>query len=292
MAALDRRRTTATAFQLVRCECCSLVYQNPRVRLRSIGKYYGGDYHKSREGRRDASGKSVPRELRKCHIVEQLTLPPGTVLDVGCANGDFLSEMRRRGWKVQGVEHSGEAAAFCREERGIPVAPGDLLDRPEDGERFDLITLWAVLPHLPDPLATMRHAASLLTSRGIVLVCVANIDSWAFQLGGPDWGHLDQPRHYCMFGPASLSRLFSEAGLQPGPLSYDESLWKSQILIPPTGLLVRRLTNLPSSRPRNGVLRALLRLNSLLAAPIEMLGGRLGRGGMIITWAQARQAST
>lgn len=285
--AFDRRRTTATAFQLVRCARCTLVYQNPRVHPRSIGKYYGGDYHKSREGRREAGRRPVPREQRKRQIVESFGLRQGTVLDVGCANGDFLLEMRDHGWAVQGVEHSPEAAAFCREQRGIQVAAGDLLDRPEDGTRFDLITLWAVLPHLPEPLATMRHAASLLTPGGVVLVCVANIDSWASRIGRRHWGHLDQPRHYCMYGPNSLRRLFAESGLEVGPLAFNDSLWKSQILIPPAGLLLRRLSGMAPSRPRNAMLRCMALGNNLLAAPIEALGRRLRRGGMITTCAKA-----
>lgn len=106
--AFDRRRITESAFQLVRCGRCSLVYQNPRVRPSSISKYYSGNYHSSRAGRKEAGAKPVARERRKCQIIEEPGIrPPGTVLDVGCTNsdlevasGELLARTRRQGGMI------------------------------------------------------------------------------------------------------------------------------------------------------------------------------------------------
>ena len=99
---------TESAFQLVRCGRCSLVYQNPRVRPSSISKYYSGNYHSSRAGRKEAGAKPVARERRKCQIIEEPGIrPPGTVLDVGCTNsdlevasGELLARTRRQGGMI------------------------------------------------------------------------------------------------------------------------------------------------------------------------------------------------
>lgn len=281
--AYDRRRVTASAFQLVCCAGCSLVYQNPRVRPAAIGKYYAGDYHKARAGRREAAARPVRREQRKRRIIEELGFRPGRVLDVGCANGDFLVAMREGGWQVEGVEHSEEASAYGRDRHGLKVRAGELVARPEDGTRFDLITMWAVLPHFPNPLETVRHAAGLLAEGGALVLCVANIDSWAFKTRRGEWGHLDQPRHYCMFSPATLERLFQASGLRRTALRHDDSLWQSQMMVPPFGQLRRLIVRAPQSRGRSALLKGVSLLNRVLALPVEMAARWSEQGGMIIT---------
>lgn len=273
----DRRCVTPKAFRLVRCGCCSLVYQNPRVRPASIGRYYAGDYYTALR-----SEGSQPRERRKRHIVQGIGVRVGTLLDVGCASGDFLVEMQENGWTVEGVEFSEEPARFCRDQRHLKVATGQLLDRPEDGTRFDLITMWAVLPHLPDPVPVVRHATALLRPGGVLLVCVANIESWAYRIRGGDWGHLDQPRHYCMYAPATVRRLLEGCGLSVGPVMHDERVERSQIVVPPLGTLRRLIARAPRGRFRNVATRALHFVNRPLAAPLEHLACRLGYGGVII----------
>lgn len=295
VAALDRLQVTATAFQLVRCASCSLVYQNPRVGLASIGKYYAGEYYTSRAGRRQDQAREqvrVQREIRKRQIVEGLGCAPGTVLDVGCANGDFLAEMQQSGWRVAGVEFSAEAARYGREHFGIPVVAGDLEDRPDDGTRFDLITMWGVLPHLPRPLQAIRAAARLLTDRGRLVICCANIESLAFRFSRGAWGHLDQPRHFCMYSPMTVRRLLTAGGLVPGPIAFESQLWKSEMFFAPFMPLRKWLLACPAGIVRGAGLKILGLANSLLAAPVEALARRGQRGAMLIVSATRSQSET
>lgn len=275
--AYDRRKVSATPFQLVRCTGCSLVYQNPRVRPQSIGKYYAGNYYEQLRGQ-----ANLAREQRKRRIVEEFGFRPGTLLDVGCASGDFLVEMRDHGWSVEGVEFSPEPAAFCRQERGLKVATGELHARPEDGLRFDLITMWAVLPHLPDPLSVVGRAVSLLRQGGALLLCVANIESWAFSIRKSDWGHLDQPRHYCMYTPATVDRLFRECGLEPGVTLHDERVERSQIIVPPLGLARRVAFRVLHGRARALASKLIALANRPLARPLEAMAQWRQRGGVIV----------
>ncbi len=189
--------------------------------------------------------------------------------------------MRDHGWEVQGVEHSEEAVTFCREQRGLKVAVGDLTERPDDGTRFDLITMWASLPHFPEPLQVMRRASQLLSEGGSVVLCVANIDSWAFKMGQGAWGHLDQPRHYCMFTPKTLSKLLVDSGLKPREIHYDDSLWQSQFAVRP---IVAIQDWLPTGdRAGAKVTRKMSHyITRALTSPIEMLARLCGQGGVVV----------
>lgn len=93
-----------------------LFYQNPRVPPSTIGTFYPGKYFSSRPGRGRRGKGCVEKKVRlKCNLVERFVSPPGKLLEIGSANGDFLVSMRKRGWDVQGVEPSYDAAELVDE---------------------------------------------------------------------------------------------------------------------------------------------------------------------------------
>jgi SAM-dependent methyltransferase len=137
----------------------------------------------------------------------------GRLLDVGCGKGRFLAAARDAGWRVLGIEFAPESAAAARKAHAVDVISGDFLTAPLEGG-FDVITMWHVLEHLPDPAAALVKAAGLLRPGGRLVVSVPNNESLQARLGGEDWFHLDLPRHMFHFGPRSLAAMASSAGLR------------------------------------------------------------------------------
>jgi hypothetical protein len=74
--------------------------------------------------------------------------------------------------------------------------------------------MWHVLEHLTDPLAAIQRARTLLTDDGRLLISVPNLASLQARLFGPDWLHLDLPRHLFHFTPRSLERLLERSGFR------------------------------------------------------------------------------
>ena len=138
-------------------------------------------------------------------------VPPGRLLDVGSGKGRFLVAARDAGWDVVGVEFAPATAAATTANYGIPVISGDFLDVPIEGE-FDVVTMWHVLEHLPDPAAALRRAAGLLRPGGRLVVSVPNIGSTQARLGGEAWFHLDPTRHLFHFSPRSLGAMVERSG--------------------------------------------------------------------------------
>ena len=77
----------------------------------------------------------------------------------------------------------------------------------------------------------------LLTDRGRLVICCANIESLAFRFSRGAWGHLDQPRHFCMYSPMTVRRLLTAGGLVPGPIAFESQLWKSEMFFAPFALM-------------------------------------------------------
>jgi 2-polyprenyl-3-methyl-5-hydroxy-6-metoxy-1,4-benzoquinol methylase len=211
---------TPGPFHLVTCGACGHLYQSPRPGPQVIGQFYPPQYDPFRPAIEEQTSSRAARWLKhrqlrtRCDQVTRLATS-GRLLDVGCSTGLFLNEMRRYGqWELRGVETNAEAARYAREKFGLSVYAGPLDDAPLDAGAFDVITLWDVLEHLPDPGAALGRIRDLLAPHGCVLISVPNLDSIDAGLFGPWWTGIDPPRHFSVFRRRDLARLFADRGLR------------------------------------------------------------------------------
>jgi len=204
-------------FQLVVCETCGFVYQSPRPTQTTIGQYYPEDYQPFWRTI-DAEPNRWRRWLRRrqwrtrCQQVSNLR-PGGHLLDVGASTGVFLNEMRLYGdWTLAGVELNDKAAQYARQTFGLEIFVGQIEDAPWKPGTFDVITLWDVLEHLPQPVSALRKIRELLTADGYLIFSVPNGNSLDARLFGQYWIGLDAPRHMSVFTLESLRRLLQKTG--------------------------------------------------------------------------------
>jgi SAM-dependent methyltransferase len=139
--------------------------------------------------------------------------PGGRLLDVGCGAGDWLCEMRARGWAGQGVDVDAAAVETARA-RGLDVRLGSLEAQAYPDGAFDAVTLNHVVEHLPDAAATLRECRRVLRPGGMLVVATPNGASLGHALFGTRWRGLEPPRHLQLFGPRSLAAVMREAGLE------------------------------------------------------------------------------
>ena len=106
-------------WHVVRCANCSLVYVDARFDRADMDAFYGQDYYEG--GVRGLHRPTAaPRGERRGRVQWLARLVPGgTLLDVGCAAGFFLSAAAER-YKVAGVEVSDYAAEYARQHLGLP----------------------------------------------------------------------------------------------------------------------------------------------------------------------------
>jgi 2-polyprenyl-3-methyl-5-hydroxy-6-metoxy-1,4-benzoquinol methylase len=290
--ASDRRRAELTArdpltldsFNLVRCTACGLAYVSPRPRLEHIGDYYSGGYFAERH-------PFFRRQLMALRTRKIGRPTPGArLLDIGCGRGDFMLACRRLGWEVVGTEQARSPVMGLARTLGIEVVTlADLAGFPDAS--FDVVTLWHVLEHLPDPRDALRAIYRLLRPGGRVIVELPNLGSWQARIAGRDWYHLDVPRHLSHFEARTLMRLLSSEGLSPEvaqtfSLEYDTfGLFQSLLnkLCRTPNHLYQILIGAPTAHDlRDTIVSvALLPPLGLLAFLSSLLAGALGAGGVL-----------
>lgn len=95
------------------------------------------------------------------------------VLDFGCADGAFLHRLKREGTckKLYALEPNHKYVETLRADFSYC---SDIDDIPESS--IDVITLFHVLEHIPDPLPILTQLYSKLTDGGIIILEVPNAD--------------------------------------------------------------------------------------------------------------------
>jgi 2-polyprenyl-3-methyl-5-hydroxy-6-metoxy-1,4-benzoquinol methylase len=130
------------------------------------------------------------------------------VLDVGCGDGLFFDALARLDGVtlVEGVEPARDLVSSDGPHvRRIHVMPFDSSFQPD--QRYSLILMLDVLEHLPDPVAAVAHARSLLEPDGVLLVTVpAFMALWT--------RHDDLNHHYTRYSEHSFRVVAAAAGLR------------------------------------------------------------------------------
>ena len=195
---------TDTAFDVVRCRACSFVFVNPRPSPAEIGLYYPPDFYEVEATPQSLLASKAETLAARVRVIGQLA--PGRLLDVGCQKGEFMWVMQQRGWQVDGVEFS----TLPPNVFDLPIFRGTLEEAPYAPASFDLVTLWAVLEHVHDPVALLRSVRRLLKPAGRAFVLVPNFNS----IPGRFLRHDDVPRHLVMFTKKTFAAAARHADLR------------------------------------------------------------------------------
>jgi SAM-dependent methyltransferase len=209
-------------YELRRCAACGLGYVTPRRSPTALAAMYGADtYWRSPSPKTHGYADYRAEQDRYLRTFRQrldyaLAHGPagGRALDVGSAAGFCMAVLAERGFDVQGVEVSPVIAAHAQNELGFGerVFVGFLEDAPLPERSFDLICMWDVVEHVPDPVALLRRARTLLAPGGRLVIETQDLDSRFARVLGRRWHHFKHAEHIYHFNGSSLERLLSQSG--------------------------------------------------------------------------------
>src|SRR6266540_1930934 len=191
---------------IVRCGACGFMYQNPQPDptwvLSAYEDVVDTRYDDEREGRVHTFGRELDLLARFG--------APGRLLDIGSHVGVFVEVAISKGWRAEGVEPSRWAAEVARS-RGLAVTCGTVEDLEAELESYDLVTLWDVIEHLPDPSAELGRLGTLLRPGGLIAISTMDVDALVARVLGRNWPWYMQ-MHLYYFSRRTLARLVENAG--------------------------------------------------------------------------------
>lgn len=272
-------RFSKSSYSLAACSQCGLVYLPSRPTKNELEQYYPDDYEAYYILEDDRLGSEqwhLQRALRiQLDFIEQHTLDKGDLLDIGCATGNFLKIAQDNGWQVTGIEPIDKAAVIARTQYHLKVITGTLDEIQFDPESFDVITMWDVLEHLPNPKQTLVKCHGLLKPGGIIVFSIPNLRSYDRYLFGEHWIGWDPPRHFNLFTDSTLVELLAVTGFEP----VDK-----HCIIGGKGTFLLSLDNIISEGRLGTIIRKFYPLLSAILWPYRQFSYLFDRGP-IITYA-------
>jgi SAM-dependent methyltransferase len=151
---------------------------------------------------------------RRFQYIRNYLPQTGHMLEVGSSTGQYLMDMRERGWTVTGVEISAFAAEYARENFGLDIITGTLETADLPSNHFDLVTLWDVFEHVIDPQSTLAEIRRVLKPGGFFIASVPNPTCIEARLFGDYWVGWDRPRHLHLFTPTVFENYLHDAGME------------------------------------------------------------------------------
>ncbi|HEY3323455.1 MAG TPA: class I SAM-dependent methyltransferase [Planctomycetota bacterium] len=206
--------------KIVRCTTCGLWRTCPRLSADELTRYYAehyynperqqaGQYEKWRDANKDVwsvNAEVVAKEARERRLGPSL-------LDVGCGHGFFMEQCLARGLQARGIETSPHAIEYATQTLKLDVRQLTLDQIPPD-EYYDIVTLWGVLEHLPDPLLAMRQVHAHLKPGGMVWVMTPNTNALERFLKGAQYFNFLNQTHLTHFHRRTLKALLERAGFK------------------------------------------------------------------------------
>ncbi len=213
-----RLRLPGEGFRFVECRSCRLVYQQPRPRFQDLRERYRSEYFRYELDNAANFFALMKLGLKDAGLEE---VRPGAVaglagdrfLDIGCATGMLVADMRSRGWDARGVEICRESAEYGIRERGVDIFVGTLEEARFPADSFSIVHFSHLIEHVPDPRALLREVRRILLPGGYAVVTTPNVDGFQARLFGPRWRSAIAD-HLTLFSRRTLRRLLEEEGLR------------------------------------------------------------------------------
>ena len=209
-------------FSIYKCKECNLIRTNPRPILEQMRYYYPNEYGPFEST--DIKNNLRRENLKAIEYIKYVKdylfntkdqdipkIPPGNLLEIGCASGSFMKKMEQKGWKVEGIESSTYAGMKAKL-NGLKVHIGNLEEAPKSKNKYHLIVGWMVIEHLHDPKSSLKKLNNWATDDGWLAISVPNVDSIDFKIFKQHWYALQVPTHLYHYSPRTITVLLEECG--------------------------------------------------------------------------------
>lgn len=193
-------------YTIYECSQCSHQFVDLDTNADHLEQVYGDDYFEGgKAGYPDylkEQSMLIKRGKYYGELVNNYTTP-GKILDIGAAAGFLLKGYTEMGWEGVGVEPNAKMTAYGREQLQLNMVTTGL-EGFETQEKFDLISLIQVIPHLYDLNKGLEKLDELTAPGGFWLIETWNKDSKTARFFGKNWHEYSPPSVLHWFSPSTI----------------------------------------------------------------------------------------
>jgi SAM-dependent methyltransferase len=199
-----RRLPDRVHYRLVKCKSCGLVRSDPVAPPGLLTQLYNQSTFTYTDEVADLK-RTYGRYLAR---LDRHGARKDALLEIGCGNGFFLQQALAQGFRtVRGVEPSRAAVELAAPE----VRDSIICDLMRPGlfgpAEFDVLCMFQVFDHVPDPGAFLDACFAVLRPGGVVLSLNHNVNALSVRLLGKHSPIIDIEHTY-LYSPATMERIF------------------------------------------------------------------------------------
>jgi len=203
-------------FDLILDENLEMLVTSPQPKKENLAAYYESEEYISHTDANKSLFDKVYQNVKnytirqKLNLINSFRIEEKNLLDIGCGTGDFLHFCQQNNWKITGVEPNKNARDLAIEKLDLDNSISESVEvlMKDQSKRFDVITMWHVLEHVPNLEAYISYLKKLLKPNGRLIIAVPNYKSYDAKYYGKFWAAFDVPRHLWHFSQKSIKLLF------------------------------------------------------------------------------------
>lgn len=196
---------------ILRCKKCGLVYPTKLIDPSTLSHLYEKSVYTYGD-EESFIRRTYQRYLKRVLTILSHQTRPLSYLDIGCGNGFMLGAAKEIGFDdVWGVEPSLHAIEKADDAYRRQIVQGMFSADLFPDKRFDAISCFQTLDHIPDPVGFVRSCLALLKPGGCVLFINHNIASLTARILGERCPMIDIEHTY-LHTPATMRQLFGNEG--------------------------------------------------------------------------------
>ena len=220
---ISHKDTYGLSVNVVICDQCELIFNNPRLSEESAFKLYTEHYHELDRAHKDLDeyyqrewekGKQILNFL-KAHSLDK-RLRSGVIVDIGCGAGGVVGFFKSQNFECVGSDFVPENILHARY-KGIDVVKGGLDSIIQSGrlenKSISLIIYEQVFEHLTAPKNEATKIRSLMNQDSLLYIAVPGVRN-ILKHYRADFLRYLQVVHFLHFDLCRLAQLLQQLNLQ------------------------------------------------------------------------------
>ena len=212
---LSMKEALVDGYDVVACDRCGFCFADNLPTQSEFDAYYAEQSKYEDESRpvtlSDWDLRSRPFSVSI--IANWLPDKRAKILDIGCAAGALLGELKRQGYaNVKGLDPSPSCCRAAKKLFDIDVSPGTISRIPPDIGTFDLVIFGSVLEHILDLKGALQAVKKLLNPGGCAYIEIPDMSRCALMNDAPFQEF--SVEHINFFSPISVENLWLAQGFE------------------------------------------------------------------------------